>query len=164
MAEPRRSCGPMLLCRRIGRPLPGVPPGDDAHDGAMRIFGVIRVLSDNRRFGNEFATRRKLLSGDDGELPNHQPPRTPEPVVEMSKHRNKHIYNLESAVFSIVLVFYVIIIIIFFLCFLVFVCYSFCWIQTDAIYTLTCYRCCLVFGSFFVHLLLLRYYPIKIPH
>lgn len=81
MADPRRSCGPMEECRRIGNPLPpGVPPGDDAHDGAMRIFGVIRVLSDRRRFGNALATRKKLLSGDDGELPNHQPPRTPEPV------------------------------------------------------------------------------------
>lgn len=80
MAEPRRSCGPMEECRRIGNPLPpGVPPGDDAQDGAMRIFGVIRVLSDRRRFGNALATRKKLLSGDDGELPNHQPPSTPEP-------------------------------------------------------------------------------------
>jgi hypothetical protein len=34
-------------------------PGDDAHDGAIRIFGVIRVLSDKRRLGNAaFATRR----------------------------------------------------------------------------------------------------------
>lgn len=90
MADPRRSCGPMLLCRRIGRPLPGVPPGDDAHDGAIRIFGVIRVLSDKRRFGNAFATRRKLLSGDDGELPNHQPPRTPEPVIANTKHTSTH--------------------------------------------------------------------------
>lgn len=65
---------------------PGVPPGDDAHDGAIRIFGVINVLSDRRRFGNAFATRRKLLSGDDGELPNHQPPRTPEPVIEKYNH------------------------------------------------------------------------------
>lgn len=79
MAEPRRSCGPIELCRRIGNPPPGVPPGDDAQDGAIRIFGVINALSDKRRFGNAFATRRKLLSGDDGELPNHQPPRTPEP-------------------------------------------------------------------------------------
>lgn len=81
IADPRRSCGPILLWRRIGRPAPGVPPGDDAHDGAMRIFGVINVLSDKRRFGNAFATRRKLLSGDDGELPNHQEPSTP-PVPE----------------------------------------------------------------------------------
>lgn len=55
-------------------------PGEDAHDGAIRIFGVIRVLSDRRRFGNALATRKKLLSGDDGEFPNHQPPRTPEPI------------------------------------------------------------------------------------
>jgi hypothetical protein len=32
-------------------------PGDEAHDGAIRIFGVIKVLSDRRRFGNAaFAT------------------------------------------------------------------------------------------------------------
>ncbi len=79
IVEPRRSCGPILECRRIGKPLPGVPPGDDAHDGAMRIFGVINVLSDSRRLGNAFATRRKLRSGDDGEPPNHHPPSTPEP-------------------------------------------------------------------------------------
>lgn len=80
MADPRRSCGPMLECRRIGKPPPGVPPGDDAHDGAIRIFGVIRVLSDRRRFGNAFATLRKLRSGDEGDPPNHQPPSTPEPI------------------------------------------------------------------------------------
>lgn len=29
MADPRRSCGPMEECRRIGNPLPpGVPPDD----------------------------------------------------------------------------------------------------------------------------------------
>lgn len=63
-ADPRRSCGPMLEWRRVGRPelLPGVPPGDEAHEGAMRILGVIRVLSERRRFGKAFATRRKLLS------------------------------------------------------------------------------------------------------
>lgn len=34
-------------------------PGDDAHDGAILIFGVIRVLSDKRRFGKAaLATRR----------------------------------------------------------------------------------------------------------
>lgn len=82
MVEPRRSCGPILECRRIGKPLPGVPPGDDAHDGAMRIFGVINVLSDKRRLGNAFATRRKFRSGDDGEPPNHHPPSTPEPNAE----------------------------------------------------------------------------------
>lgn len=42
-------------------------PGDEAHDGAIRIFGVISVLSDNRRFGNALTTRRKLLSGDEGD-------------------------------------------------------------------------------------------------
>lgn len=84
IADPRRSCGPMEECRRMGSPLPpGVPPGDDAQDGAMRIFGVIRVLSDRRRFGNALATRKKLLSGDDGELPNHQPPSTPEPIIHI---------------------------------------------------------------------------------
>lgn len=61
----------------MGNPPPGVPPGDDAHDGAIRIFGVIRVLSDNRRFGNALTTRRKLLSGDEGDAPNHQPPNIP---------------------------------------------------------------------------------------
>lgn len=63
-AEPRRSCGPMLECRRVGNPEvpPGVPPGDETQEGAMRILGVIRVLSERRRFGNALATRRKLLS------------------------------------------------------------------------------------------------------
>lgn len=64
----------------MGSPPPGVPPGDDAQDGAIRIFGVISVLSDSRRFGNALPTRRKLLSGDDGDPPNHQPPITPDPV------------------------------------------------------------------------------------
>jgi hypothetical protein len=37
----------------------GSLPGDDAQDGAIRIFGVISVLSDKRRLGNAaFATRR----------------------------------------------------------------------------------------------------------
>lgn len=80
MAELRLSCGPMLECRRMGNPLPGVPPGDEAHEGAIRILGVISVLSDNRRLGNALPTRRKLLSGDDGEAPNHQPPIIPDPV------------------------------------------------------------------------------------
>lgn len=79
MVEPRRSCGPMLECRRVGSPLPGVPPGEEAHEGAMRILGVISVLSDSRRLGNTLPTRRKLLSGDEGEQPNHQPPSMPEP-------------------------------------------------------------------------------------
>lgn len=52
----------------------------------MRIFGVINVLSDNRRLGNAFATRRKFRSGDDGEPPNHQPPNTPEPVCWNSQY------------------------------------------------------------------------------
>lgn len=59
MAEPLRSCGPMLECRRIGSPPPGVPPGDEAHDGAIRIFGVIKVLSDRRRFGKAALATRK---------------------------------------------------------------------------------------------------------
>lgn len=33
-------------------------PGDDAQDGAIRIFGVMRVLSDSRRLGKALATRR----------------------------------------------------------------------------------------------------------
>lgn len=76
MVEPRRSCGPMLEWRLIGRPPPGVPPGDEAHEGAILILGVMRVLSDRRRLGKALATRRKLLSGDEGEPPNHQPPST----------------------------------------------------------------------------------------
>lgn len=77
MVDPRRSCAPMLECRLIGRPPPGVPPGEEAHDGAMRIFGVISVLSERRRLGNAFTTRRKLLSGDEGDAPNHHPPSIP---------------------------------------------------------------------------------------
>lgn len=92
IVEPRRSCGPMLECRRVGNPLPGVPPGEEAHDGAMRIFGVIKVLSDSRRLGNALATRRKLLSGDDGEQPNHQPPSIPEPVNK----RTAKIKNIQN--------------------------------------------------------------------
>lgn len=80
MAELRLSCGPMLECRRMGRPLPGVPPGDEAQEGAIRILGVMRVLSDRRRLGNALPTRKKLLSGEEGDPPNHQPPITPEPV------------------------------------------------------------------------------------
>ncbi|KAF7268591.1 hypothetical protein GWI33_018339 [Rhynchophorus ferrugineus] len=79
--EPLRSCGPILECRRMGRPPPGVPPGDDAHDGAIRILGVIKVLSDNRLLGKALATLKKLLSGDEGDPPNHQPPRMP-PATE----------------------------------------------------------------------------------
>lgn len=74
--DPRRSWGPVLECRRIGRPppppVPGVPPGELAQDGAIRIFGVIRVLSDSRLLVNVLATRRKLLSLAEGEL-NHPP-------------------------------------------------------------------------------------------
>ena len=80
MAEFRLSWGPMLECRRMGNPLPGVPPGDDAQDGAIRILGVMSVLSDNRRLGNALPTRKKLLSGEEGDPPNHQPPIMPEPV------------------------------------------------------------------------------------
>lgn len=57
-----------------------MPPGDDAHDGAILIFGVISVLSDRRRLGKELTTLRKLLSGDDGEFPKNHPPNIPEPV------------------------------------------------------------------------------------
>lgn len=60
--DPRRSCGQVLECRRIGRPPPGVPPGELAQDGAIRIFGVIRVLSESRLLVNVLATLRKLLS------------------------------------------------------------------------------------------------------
>lgn len=72
MLDPRRSWGPVLECRRIGRPLPGVAPGELAQDGAIRIFGVIRVLSDRRLLVNVLATRKKLLSLADVEV-NHPP-------------------------------------------------------------------------------------------
>lgn len=70
--DPRRSWGPVLECRRIGRPLPGVAPGELAQDGAIRILGVIRVLSDRRLLVNVLPTRRKLLSLADDEV-NHPP-------------------------------------------------------------------------------------------
>lgn len=70
--DPRRSWGPVLECRRIGRPPPGVPPGELAQDGATRIFGVIRVLSDRRLLVNVLATLKKLLSLVDDEV-NHPP-------------------------------------------------------------------------------------------
>ena len=78
MVEPRLSWGPILECRLMGSPPPGVPPGDDAQDGAMRILGVMRVLSESLRLGNALCTLRRLLSGDEGEPPNHHPPSTPE--------------------------------------------------------------------------------------
>lgn len=77
MVEPLLSWGPILECLLIGRPPPGVPPGEEAQDGAIRIFGVIRVLSDSLRLGNAFTTLRRLLSGDEGEPPNHHPPNIP---------------------------------------------------------------------------------------
>jgi hypothetical protein len=68
----------MLECRRIGSPPllpPGVPPGEDAQDGAIRIFGAINVLSDKRLFGKvEWITFKKLLPSETGEPPNHQEP------------------------------------------------------------------------------------------
>lgn len=70
--DPRRSWGPVLECRRIGRPLPGVAPGELAQDGAIRILGAIRVLSDRRLLVNVLPTRRKLLSLADDEV-NHPP-------------------------------------------------------------------------------------------
>lgn len=82
--EPLLSCGPMLECRLMGRPPPGVPPGEDAHDGAILILGVIRVLSERRLFGKAFTTRRKLLSGEEGDAPNHQPPSMP-PEINFEK-------------------------------------------------------------------------------
>lgn len=61
MLDPRRSWGPVLECRRMGNPSPGVAPGELSHDGATRIFGVIRVLSDNRLLVKVFVTFKKLL-------------------------------------------------------------------------------------------------------
>lgn len=78
MFDPRRSWGPVLECRLMGRPPPGVPPGELAQDGAMRIFGAISVLSDKRRLVIVFATRKKLLlSFADDVEPNHQFPNIP---------------------------------------------------------------------------------------
>lgn len=68
----------------MGRPAPepGEPPGDEAEEWAMRILGVIRVLSDKRRLLKALATRKKLLpSCEAEELPNHQLPRRPVPPV-----------------------------------------------------------------------------------
>lgn len=45
----------------MGNPSPGVTPGELSQDGATRIFGVIRVLSDNRLLVKVFATFKKLL-------------------------------------------------------------------------------------------------------
>lgn len=76
--DPRRSCGPVLECRLIGNPLPGVPPGELEHDGAIRIFGVNKVLSDKRRLGKALETLKKLPSLADDDEPSHQPPKKPE--------------------------------------------------------------------------------------
>lgn len=78
--DPLRSCGPILECRRIGNPPPGVPPGEEAHEGAIRILGVIKVLSESLLFGNALATLRKLLSGEEGP-PNHHDPLKIPPVT-----------------------------------------------------------------------------------
>jgi hypothetical protein len=49
----------MLECLRIGNGSPGL---DKAELGASRIFGAIKVLSDNRRIGYWFpCTRRKFV-------------------------------------------------------------------------------------------------------
>lgn len=94
IVDPLRSCGPMLECLRMGNPplpgVPGVPPGELAQDGAIRIFGVINVLSDRRRLGKALTTLRKLESGEDGEPPNHQPPSTPESERTPEKGGRKH--------------------------------------------------------------------------
>lgn len=50
---------------------------------------VISVLSERRRFGKALLTRRKLLSGDDGEFPNHQPPSIPEPGNRQAELLNR---------------------------------------------------------------------------
>lgn len=47
----------------MGRPAcepPGVPPGEETHDGAIFILGANSVLSDSRRPGSKLATRRKF--------------------------------------------------------------------------------------------------------
>lgn len=77
----------MLECRRIGNPPPGVPPGELAHDGAIRIFGVIRVLSDRRLLVNVLATRRKLLSLAGDEV--NQPPNIAEAENAIRLRRGK---------------------------------------------------------------------------
>lgn len=81
--DPLRSWGPILEWRLIGNPPPGVPPGEEAHDGAIRIFGVINVLSERRLFGNALTTLKKLLSGDDGDAPNHHPPNIPPKIFNV---------------------------------------------------------------------------------
>lgn len=81
MVDPLLSCAPMLECLLMGSPPPGVPPGELAHEGAMRILGVISVLSDRRRLGKAFTTRRKFESGDDGDAPNHHPPSVPPGII-----------------------------------------------------------------------------------
>lgn len=83
--DPLLSWGPILECLLIGKPPPGVPPGDEAHDGAIRIFGVISVLSDSLLLGKALTTRRKLLSGEDGDPPNHHPPNMPPEIFESYK-------------------------------------------------------------------------------
>lgn len=94
IVELRRST---FECLRMGRPVPtGVLPGDEAHDGATRIFGVFSMLSDSRRFGNELTTRRKLLSEPDGEPPNHQLPIGSKQNGLSKKKKNKkkvHMYS-----------------------------------------------------------------------
>ena len=75
----------------MGRPPPGVPPGEDAHEGAMRILGgIMRALSESRRLGKALWTLRKLLSGEDGDAPNHQPPKTPESVAPCASLLTQH--------------------------------------------------------------------------
>lgn len=72
MLEPRLSCGPVLEWRLIGKPPPGVPPGELAHDGAILILGVIRALSDKRLVGKALLTFKKLLSLADADDLIHQ--------------------------------------------------------------------------------------------
>jgi len=79
----------VLECRRIGRPPPGVPPGELAQDGAIRILGVIRVLSDKRLLVNVLATLRKLLSLVDGEV--NQPPNIAKQMIK--RHEDDKIQN-----------------------------------------------------------------------
>lgn len=52
-------CTLWLVLRAINIILRFCLPGDEAHEGAIRIFGVIRVLSERRRLGKAALATRK---------------------------------------------------------------------------------------------------------